>query len=439
MEHLRSLVTSPREAAWRVQAGDTVVLGPGASLPYSFMDAVAERNDLRGVTIIGSMTLEPPRWMVKHARNLRDNAGHRLPFRYLSFFPGPADKEAWQMGLVDQMPAARQDISVLFRSGKPFQVLALSSPGTDDQGNFNLGPNVDYLQELLSLADERDGLVIVEVNRQLPFTSGETGFRRELVDHIIQVDRPVPELLTMPAQPEDRIIARRVAELVPDGATLTIGSGSLVDRVLRSLSGKRDLGVFSPLLTDGLLFLGKQGAITNRKKGFMDRRWVAASVAGSRDLYDFVDHNEAIHLTSAEFLLSRSNIQRNRTPVAITAAAEVDLLGQVASDMTGERHSSSTGTTADIHAAAAGTPGGSGLVVLRSTWANGKRSSIVSSLSPGVTVSIPYQEVDSVVTEYGLVRLRGRSRRERAMALISIAHPDHQEQLMAEADRLGLT
>lgn len=435
---MESLIVEPREVAWRVQPGDVVVTSAGASLPYTFLDAVGERNDLHGVTVYGAVTLEPSRWMIRQYRAIREEQRKAPGLRFLSFSLGPADREAWAHGLLDLVPVGSRNVRDLFLEGRPFDIIAVGSSGMDDEGNFNLGTNVDWTPDLLAAAEESDALVIVEVNAQMPVTHGETTFRKELVDHVIKVDRPLPEWVTSRERAEDRLIASHVAEIVPDEATLAVGYGSLVDRVVRGLYRKRNLGVFSDLISDALLFLHKEGALTNRRKGFMEGKLVGSHVVGSRALYDFVDGNELLHLAPVDFVSEPGTILRNRRMVAISGAAEVDLYGQVAGDGAGYRQLSGPGAQQAFHHNAARTEGGAGIVVIRSTRAAGRTSTITPYLRPGSTVTIPRADVDCIVTEFGVARLRGRSMRERAMALIAIAHPDHQERLAREAGEQGI-
>ena len=432
------VIATPREVAWRVQPGNVVVTSAGASVPYSFLDAVGERNDLHGVTVYGALTLEPTRWMIRQFRAIHDEQRKAPGLRLLSLSLGPADREAWAHGLLDLVPIGSRYVRDLFLDGRPFDIIAVGSSGVDEDGNYNLGTNVDWTLDLLAAAEENDALVVVEVNEQMPTTSGETTFRKELVDHVIQVNRPLPEWVPSEEHAEDRLIASHVAELVPDEATLAVGHGSLVDRVVRGLSRKRNLGIFSDLLSDSVLHLHKEGALTNTRKGFMEGKWVGSHVIGTREIYDFLDRNQDIHLAPIDFVSEPGTIMRNRRMVAISGAAEVDLYGQVAGDGAGYRQLSGPGAQQIFHQTASRIEGGAGIVVLRSTRAAGRTSTLTTSLRPGSTVSIPRADVDCIVTEFGVARLRGRSMRERAMALIAIAHPDHQERLAREAGEQGI-
>ena len=220
---MQSLIVAPREVAWRVQPGDVVVTSAGASLPYTFLDAIGERNDLHGVTVYGAVTLEPSRWMIRQYRAIREEQRKAPGLRLLSFSLGPADREAWAHGLLDLVPVGSRHVRDLFLEGRPFDVIAVGSSGVDEDGNFNLGTNVDWTLDLLAAAEENDAVVVVEVNKQMPVTSGETTFRRELVDHVIEVDRPLPEWVPSRERAEDRLIASHVAELVPRPAPRPVG------------------------------------------------------------------------------------------------------------------------------------------------------------------------------------------------------------------------
>ena len=436
-ERYERLLAPAEKAAHAIQNGDTVVLSGGACQPLSIFDALGRRRDLYRVNLYTSMSLVPPDFLVRQYLAKKESKASESNIAFFSFCVGPGARESAQASVVNVVPVSSSAVGRLLR-GRRVDVIVAGSSGMDEDGNFNLSCNVDWMQDILADAMHRDTVVVVEVNPNLPWTEGETTFRIEAVDMVVESERPVVDLPASPPASEARAIGGHLSLLVPDEATLHLGLGELVNQSVVHLDVKRDLGVHSDYIGDGLLHLYEKGAITNRKKDFMPGKWLGSFVLGSRDLYDFVERNAMVALHPIDFVAEPANIVRNRRMVSITQATQVDITGQVAGQTREFEFLSNPGIQHGFHAAASASAEGIGIVVLTSATRSGRVSNIVPAISPGSAVSIPRSDVDCVVTEYGIARLKGKSLSERALNLIAVAHPSHRDLLAGEARQLGL-
>jgi acyl-CoA hydrolase len=301
--------------------------------------------------------------------------------------------------------------------------LQLSPP--DRHGYCTLGTSVDA-----ALAASRAAATVVaEINQQMPRTHGNTLVRFDRVHAFISTDRPLHAHEPPHPSAVDDEIGAHVADLVPNGATLQMGIGAIPDAVLRRLGDKADLGIHTEMFSDGVMTLIEQGVVTNRLKNVHRGRTVTSFVNGSRQLFDFVNDNPFIEFHPCDRTNDTAIIRRNHRVVAINSALEVDLSGQVCADSIGHRIYSGIGGQMDFIRGAALSPGGVPVIALPSTASNGTVSRIVSELRPGAGVVTTRGHVHWVATEYGAVNLFGRSLRQRAELLISIAHPDMRAEL----------
>jgi acetyl-CoA hydrolase len=300
---------------------------------------------------------------------------------------------------------------------------------TADGEVFNQSLMVDHLVEAVPQAR----WVVAEINDRLPITYGETRIAAADVDHLIRVSRPPLEFPVRPARAIDREIATHVNRLIGDGATLQIGLGSLPDAVLEGLAGKRDLGIHSGSIGDGVAALADAGVITNRKKPIDTGKCIAGALLGSQRLHRWAHRNAFLEMRSPRYthdILVHASIPNL---IGINTALEVDLTGQMNAEVAGDRHVGMIGGHGDFLRGCLKSPGGRGVIVLAATAGNGAASRIVAKLSAGI-VTTPRSEADIVVTEYGIAELRGRSVAERARQLIAIAHPDFRPALSRAAD-----
>lgn len=358
-----------------------------------------------------------------------------------SWFYGPADRAAAEKGLktITYVPNnAHHAIIDLVQSGKKINYFVGTASPMDEHGYLSLSCSAFIEKDLIDAAEK----VILEVNPNAPRTFGETEIHISKVDYIIEVNYPLPEeVLVMPTEAEEKI-GHYIAELIENGSTIQMGIGGVPYAVSKFIENKKDLGVHTEMFTEGMLELYEKGIITNEKKTLWPGKFICAFVFGTKRLYDFVNNNPSVMVMRGSYTNNPDVIAQNNKMVSINSALMVDLTGQVVSEAIGTRHYSGTGGQLDTHRGAVKCArqgrGGKGILAIRSTAKNDTVSKIVPVLPLGSPVTVPRQEVDYVVTEYGVAHLRGRTVRERVKAMIGIAHPDHRDYLKKEAEKLGL-
>ena len=407
-------------------------IGPGADIilplangePVSLLDAVEAHADrLEGVRVHQMHAL--------HDRPYLHGAfGDRL--RHVSYFLSHVTRPCFQAGTIDLVPNNFSEMRDLLREHtKDPLVLAAASP-LDRHGYFSLGLNADYSSSFIGRAR-----FFLEANAHQPRTFGRNQVHISQVLGWVEVDRPLVEAAPPPRRDLDDRIAGFVAERIPDGATIQTGIGGIPNAILRALSGHRDLGVHTELISDGVMDLVEQGVVTGVAKQLNRTKTVGTFALGTTRLYEFLDENPAFELWPVRYVNDPRVIAQEAGFVSINSTISVDLLGQCASETVNGRYYSSSGGQADFARGAMYSRGGQGFVVLHSTAKDGTISKIVPQLAAGDVVTTLKNTVDKVVTEWGVAELRGRSVRQRATALIAIAHPDHRDHLELEANRLG--
>jgi acyl-CoA hydrolase/RimJ/RimL family protein N-acetyltransferase len=410
------------QAVRLLRPGRRVFVGSGAAEPAGLVEAMVRgAPHLHDNEIVHLLTLGPAPYAAPEQEGR---------FRHTAFFVGPNVREAVQEGRADFMPVFLSEIPRLIASRRLRVDAALVQVSPPDAHGFcSLGVSVDVVRAAVDSA----GLVLAEVNPRMPRTRGDSLVHVDALDRLVPVDAPLPELLPPPPDEVDRAIARHVAGLVPDGATLQVGIGKLPDAVLAALSGRSDLGVHTEMLSDGVMRLARAGAVTGRRKTLLPGKIVTSFVMGSRELYAWVDDNPAVELRASDFTNDPFVIAQNDLMVAINAALAVDLTGQVAADTVGGRFFSGIGGQVDFVRGAARSRGGKPIIALRSTAKKGQISRICAALEAGAGVVTSRGDVHYVVTEYGVADLWGKSVRQRAAALVDVAHPDHRAELLAAA------
>ncbi len=410
------------QAVQRIPRGRRILLGSGAAEPTQLVESMCVRGDhLYDNEIVHLMTLGP-------APYVAPELAHR--FRHTAFFIGANVRDAVHDGRADFMPVFLSELPQLIRSRRiriDVALVMVSPP--DRHGYVSLGVSVDIVRAAVDSA----ALVIAEVNPRMPRTHGDSFLHVDRIDRLVPVDLPLLERAREPLGEVERAIGRNVASLIPDGATLQTGIGKIPDAVMAALHGRRDLGVHTEMLSDGVMELWRAGAITGRKKTLLPGKMVTSFVMGSRALYEWVDENPAIELRSSEFTNDPMQIARNDQMVAINACLAVDLTGQVASDTLLGKFFSGIGGQVDFVRGAARSRGGKAIIALPSTAKGGTLSRIQPALEEGAGVVTSRGDVRYVVTEYGVADLWGKNIRERATALIDIAHPDFRGELLAAA------
>jgi 4-hydroxybutyrate CoA-transferase len=414
----RSKVTSGERALAEVRSGQRVYIHPGAAEPEVLARALIERApDLRGVEVIHLMTLGEAGYV---------RSGLESSFRHNAMFVGANVREAVNDGRADYMPVALSEIPGLFTSGVlPVDVCLIQVSPPDEHGFCSFGVGVDCTKTAAEVAK----IVIAEVNTEMPRTLGDSFIHVSKLRWIVETSRPLLELPKRENTDLERRIATHVAGLIEDGATLQMGIGGVPDAVLGMLRDRRDLGIHTEMFSDGVMELVEAGAITNDRKTLHKGKIVAGFMMGSRRLYDFAHNNPIIEMHRNEYTNDPFVIAANDRMVAINSALAVDLTGQVSADSIGTRIYSGVGGQADFIRGAARSKGGRPIIALPSTARDGKVSRICPVLEPGSGIVTTRYDVHYVVTEYGVAFLHGRTLRQRAEALIAIAHPDFREKL----------
>lgn len=360
------------------------------------------------------------------------HGAYRGRLEHVSWFLSHVTRPAFQAGGCQFAPANFSEIPQFLLAKRPAAVLAAAST-PDSLGYFSLGVSADYVAAMIGRVP-----FLLEVNARMPRTHGANRIHVSEVAGWCEVDYDLIETAPPTVRPEDRAIAELVAERVVDGATIQLGIGSIPSEVARLLKDHQDLGVHTELLSDPVIDLVEAGVVTGIRKVANRGRIVTTFALGSRRLYDFCDHNDAVQFLPVDEVNDPRNIGREPNFVSINATLEVDLFGQCASETLGTTYWSGSGGQADFARGAQYSDGGDAFVVLRSTTGGGRFTRIAPTLRTGAVVTTMKNTVDNVVTEHGVAELQGRTLDERAEALIGVAAPHHRDWLTREARRMGL-
>jgi acyl-CoA hydrolase/ribosomal protein S18 acetylase RimI-like enzyme len=420
-------VCRPEDAIGRIGRGQRVFIGSGCAQPQKLTEALAqEGRRLADTQILHILTLGTAPYT---------DALLEEHFRHSAYFIGPNTREAVAEGRADYTPIFLSEIPRLFRLGTvPIDVALIQVSPPDRHGYCSYGVSVD----IVKAATECARLVFAEVNPRMPRTHGDSFVHVSRLDGMIPVDLPLLE--SAHGEPDDvaRRIGRHIANLIDDGSTLQMGIGTIPDAVLANLGEKKDLGVHTEMFTEGLIELVERGVVNGSRKTLHPGKIVASFVMGTRRVFDFVDDNPMCEFHPTEYTNDPFIIARNRKMVSINSALQVDLTGQVCADSIGEYFYSGIGGQVDFVRGASRSEGGKPIIALPATAQDGKISRIVTALYPGAGVVTSRGDVHWVVTEWGAANLHGKTVRERALALIHIAHPDFREELMEDAHRRHL-
>ncbi len=415
------------DAVRHVRDGDAIIVPTGVGEPPALLAALSEqRRDFKGVTVSSVLAMR------KFAYLDPETVDH---VRHVAFFYGGATRAGGQAGWVDFTPNYFSEIPAQIERGQIAADSVFSLASTmDAHGYFSLSLGADYT--LAAIAKAR--AVVLEVNPNVPFACGNCHVHISQVTALVESSEPVLEVGLPKIGPVQEAIGKQVADLIEDGSTLQIGYGGIPDAVVMQLTHKHDLGIHTEMIGDGILTLLESGAVTNRRKNYLPGKMVATFALGSARLYRFMDRNPQLEIHPVNFTNAPELAGQNDNLVAINATLQIDLLGQCGSESLGHLPYSGTGGQSDFVRAANRSRGGKAFIVLPSTAKADTISRIVPVLSPGTHVSTSKNDVNYVVTEYGVAQLRGKSAGQRARELIGIAHPDFRGELMGRARGMGL-
>jgi 4-hydroxybutyrate CoA-transferase len=422
-----SLAVAASEAIRLVNSGDRVFVHGGSAVPGALLGALLARQlELQDVELIHL-----------HMNGAAAMAsGSAAPnIRHRALFVDASTREAVATGAATYVPVFLSDVPRLFSSGRlQLDVALLNVSPPDVHGFCSLGVSVDC-----SLAAARAArLRIAQVNPRMPRTHGDSFIHIDDIESFVDADEELPEASTVPVTDEHTAVGRLVAELVEDGATLQLGIGAIPNAVLAQLTDRRDLGIHSEVVSDGVLELVRSGVITGSRKTVNRGKIVVAFLNGSRRLYDFADDNPMLEMRGVDYTNDTRVILRLDNMVAVNSALEIDLTGQVCAESLGSRMYSGVGGQMDFLRGAALSAGGQPVIALLSTARGGTTSRIVPTLADGAGVTTTRAHVHWVVTEHGRVNLHGMDLAQRARALIGLAAPGFRDDLSARARHLGL-
>jgi len=418
---------STQDAVSVVKSGDRVYVSGNAATPFNLVEALAHRKDelqdveIVHVLLLGDDPLSKP-----------DMKGH---FRHNSLFVGPGDRAAVNEGRADYIPVFLYEIPQLFYSQQlPIEIAFLHLSPPDEHGFMSLG--VECLTS--KAVAETAKIVVAQVNDKMPRTLGDSFIHVSRVSKIVETSVELPQLEPIPFTEIEMKIGSYIASLVEDGSTLQLGIGGIPNAALNAMHDKKDLGVHSEMASDSMMQAIEAGVITGAKKTLHPYKVVCTFFLGTKKLYEFVNNNPVFETHPTNYTNHPYIIGKNDKMIAINSAVEVDLTGQVCSDSIGTRIYSGFGGQVDFIRGAAQSKGGKPIIALSSRAKGGKISKIVPTLKVGAGVVTTRADVHYVVTEYGIAYLHGKNLRQRAEALINIAHPDFHPILEEEAKKRKL-
>lgn len=424
----KSKRVTAKQAVARVQSGDRVYLGTASSFAYELMEALYDRRDeLQDVTILCSMSL-------KKSRMFWEKPGEKNPFRISTYFLGAGERIAVKNGMPMEYTSFHlSQIDVWAKEIARPDICFFETSRPDENGYFSYGPTGTCLHDFLR---EQAREIYLEANSQTPFLTGDRA-----VIHISEVDGFLEtdnEVSVLPNEEIDEIskkISQTILTQVPDGGTIQLGIGKLSTAVGYGLMEKNDLGIHSELFSEPMMHLMKNGNVTNRKKGFMDGVSVVGFSMGTKELFDYMNHNQRIYAGSFPLVNDARNIARNKNMISVNTAMSMDVFGQVAADSLGYHQQSAVGGQIDYVKGAQWSEGGKSFFAMTSSFMknNERKSRITLNFPEGTAITTPRSEVQYVVTEYGMVNLKHLTMPDRIRAMISLAHPEFRDQLTQEA------
>ncbi|WPC42411.1 acetyl-CoA hydrolase/transferase family protein [Clostridium sp. JS66] len=417
----KSKLASAKEAVSKIKSNSRVVVGHAVGEPSELIDALVEnKENYKNVEIVH---------MVAMGKGEYAKEGMEKYFKHNSIFVGSSTRDAVNSGRADYTPCFFYEVPKLFKDRyMPVDVALIQVSKPDEHGYCSFGVSNDYTKPAADCAN----IVIAEVNENMPRTMGDSFIHVSDIDYIVETSHPIIELNPPRIGEVEKAIGKYCASLVEDGSTLQLGIGAIPDAVLLFLKDKKDLGIHSEMISDGVVELVEAGVITNKKKTLHPGKIVVTFLMGTKRLYDFINDNPMVETYPVSYVNDPTVIMKNYKMVSINSCVQVDLMGQVCSESIGMKQISGVGGQIDFIRGASMAKDGKSIIAIPSTAAKGKVSRIVPLLDEGAAVTTSRNDVDYIITEYGVARLKGKTLKQRAKELINIAHPDFREGLIKE-------
>ena len=423
-------LTTPQRAVEQIKNGDTIVHGMTIAEPPALLAAIADRargGDLKDIKIFSFLPLEHAAKTVL-APDLSDC------IQSYSWFVSGTDRAMVKVGLNYFVPNYLHQIPRLIRDFMEIDVTITTVSPMDKAGYFSFGTANDYT----STAARHCKRLIVEVNENMPRVFGDSLLHISEVDTIVENHVPLMEMIPPEPKPEDELIGKYLAEMVPDRATIQLGLGGIPNAIARYLMNHKDLGIHTELFVPGMVDLIETGVVTGRSKNINLRKNVFTVANGIKKMYEFMDDNPSIESYPASYINNPTVIAQNDNMISINSVLEVDLLGQCNAEFLAGSQFSGTGGQLDFVRGAFDSRGGKSILAFYSTANKGEVSRVVPRFGTGTTITTPRMDVHYLVTEHGVVNLKGKSTRDRALDIISIAHPKFRDNLLREAENMYL-
>ena len=422
-------LTSAEKLAERVESGWNFGMDAGPTQTEAILAAVCARaraGKLENITVQTMLDVYPFEFYADNTLAGKVNG--------VSWFSSGGARKAINAGYADYIPNYYRDIPKIIRENYEYDAFCISVSPMDSHGYFSLATTCSYSEAMISKAKR----IFVEVNAMQPRAVCNTQLHVSMVDAIVENSHPMPVLPSTKLDETSITIGNIIAEQIPDGACIQLGIGSIPDATGMALKTKHDLGIHTEMFTDSMVELIECGAVNNSRKQIHPGKTVTTFAFGSQRIYDYINDNPAIMILPVDYVNDPNVICRNDNMISINAAIEVDLWGQVCAESVGTKHMSGSGGQVDYVRGACQSRGGKSFIAFASTAKGGTISKICPTLAAGAVVTTSKNDVDYVVTEYGLAHLRGKTLGERAKQLIAIAHPDFRDQLTFEAKKRGM-
>lgn len=424
-----SKLTSTEEVAKQIQSGWLLGMDCGPSHPDGLVTAIAEKIAQTDTTDVKVQFM-----LDTYSYPFLESDALLGKLTGYSWFSSGGARKAVNGGWADVLPAYYRDIPGHIRREYAFDAVCLSVSPMDSHGYFSLGVAASILPAMLSKTKR----VYVEVNKHQPRALSAPQLHISQVDAIVENHHPLPVLPPVQLDEKSITIGNIIAEQIPDGACIQLGIGAIPDATGMALKTKKDLGIHTEMFTDSMVELLECGAVNNSKKQIHQGKSVTTFAYGSQRIYDFINNNPAMEILPVDYVNDPNVIAKNDNMISINAALEVDFFGQVCAESVGTKHMSGTGGQVDYVRGACQSKGGKSFIAFTSTAKDDTISKIKPILSPGAIVTTSKNDVDYIVTEYGLAHLRGKSLGERTRQLIAIAHPNFRDELTFEAKKRGI-